>query len=228
MASLRISVIMPVLNEEGTIASAIDDLRQRDLDEVIVVDGGSTDATRELCAERGIEPLIARRGRATQMNEGARRASGDILLFLHADTRLPGSAADEIRNVMNDPSIVAGRFDVKLDRSGLLFGIIGALISWRSRLTRVSTGDQAIFVRRDVFYRLGGYPEIPLMEDFALARALKRAGRIACLRSRVTTSARRWEKAGVWRTVFTMWALKALYLVGVSPLRLKRFYADAR
>jgi len=228
MAPLRISVIMPVLNEERTITSALEHLTEAEFDEIIVVDGGSTDATRRLCAEHGIEPLLTQRGRAMQMNEGARRASGDILLFLHADTRLPGSAAEEIRDAMNDPSVVGGRFDVKLDRSGPLFRLVGALISWRSRFTRVSTGDQAIFVRRESFHKLGGYPEIPLMEDVAFARALKQAGEVACLKSRVTTSARRWENEGLWRTVLKMWILKALYLVGVSPVRLKRFYGDAR
>jgi rSAM/selenodomain-associated transferase 2 len=151
-----------------------------------------------------------------------------VLLFLHADTRLPHSALDDIRDAMNNPLIVGGRFDVLLDAEGWMLKIVGHMISLRSRLSRVATGDQAIFIRREIFNKLGGYPEIPLMEDVALSRALKRAGQVACLKSRVTTSARRWRKEGVWRTIFKMWVLKSLYLLGVSPFRLKRFYGDGR
>ena len=155
-------------------------------------------------------------------------ARGEVLLFLHADTRLPETALDDIRAAMCDPHIAGGRFDVKLEGAGWLLKLIGHMISLRSRLSRVATGDQAIFIRREIFNNLGGYPEIPLMEDVALSRALKRAGQVACLKSRVTTSARRWQKEGVWRTIFKMWLLKSLYLLGVSPFRLKRFYGDGR
>ena len=162
------------------------------------------------------------------MNHGARRATGDVLLFLHADTRLPDSSLDDIRVALRNPQCIGGRFDVQLDGVHWMLGVIGAIISLRSRMSRVATGDQGIFVRRGVFAELGGYPDIPLMEDVAFSRALKRRGAVACLRSRVITSARRWEKEGIWRTILRMWLLKLLYLVGVSPVRLKRYYGDAR
>jgi len=162
------------------------------------------------------------------MNLGAMQATGDVLLFLHADTRLPPSALDDIRAAMNDRSCPGGRFDVKLDSDHWMLKVISAMISLRSRVTKIATGDQAIFVRRDVFEAIGGYPEIPLMEDVAFSRALRRMGRVACLHSRVITSARRWEAEGVWRTILKMWTLKSLYLLGVSPFRLKRYYADGR
>jgi GT2 family glycosyltransferase len=123
---------------------------------------------------------------------------------------------------------VGGRFDVQLDGDHWMLRVIGAMISLRSRLSKVGTGDQGIFVRREVFQRMGGFPEIPLMEDIAFCRALKRLGAVACLKSKVITSARRWELNGVWRSIFRMWTLKSLYLLGVSPHRLKRFYDDAR
>jgi rSAM/selenodomain-associated transferase 2 len=162
------------------------------------------------------------------MNQGARDATGDVLLFLHADTRLPDSAFDDIHRALSDSQCVGGRFDVQLDGAHWMLRVIGSMISLRSRLSQVATGDQAIFVRREIFAALGGYPDIPLMEDLAFSRALKRAGRVACLRSRVVTSARRWERNGIWRTTFKMWALKSLYLAGISPLLLKRYYGDTR
>ncbi len=223
-----ISVIIPVLNEELAIRSALESVLRLAPDELFVVDGGSRDRTPELATSMGVHVIAASRGRGSQMNQGARVARGEVLLFLHADTRLPETAFDDIRAAMCDPHIAGGRFDVKLDGEGWPLKLIGHMISLRSRLSRVATGDQAIFIRREIFNNLGGYPEIPLMEDVALSRALKRAGQIACLKSRVTTSARRWQMEGVWRTIFKMWLLKSLYLLGVSPFRLKRFYGDGR
>jgi len=162
------------------------------------------------------------------MNLGARQASGDVLLFLHADTRPPPTALVDIARALGDTRCVGGRFDVDLEGSHPMLKVVGELINLRSRLTWVGTGDQAIFVRRRVFERIGGYPDIPLMEDIALCRALKRVGDVACLRSRVVTSARRWERDGLWRTILRMWTLKFLYLAGVPPARLKQFYADTR
>lgn len=225
---MRISVIVPLLNEARAIAGTLAALEPLEPDELLLVDGGSDDGTPDLCRRRGIEVVNAPRGRALQMNHGARRATGDALLFLHADTRLPASAFGDMRRALADPEVVGGRFDVRLDGAGLMLALVGRMISWRSRMSKVGTGDQAIFVRRSVFEELGGYPEVPLMEDIAFSRALKRRGRIACLRSRVTTSARRWQTHGVWRTIVTMWTLKSLYLLGVSPVRLKRYYDDAR
>jgi hypothetical protein len=150
------------------------------------------------------------------------------LLFLHADTRLPPSAFDDIRAALQDRQVLGGRFDLQLDSPRPLLKLVGFMISLRSRLSKVGTGDQAIFVRREIFAELGGYPDIPLMEDVALSRALKRRGAVACLRSRVVSSARRWEMDGIWRTVLKMWTLKTLYLLGISPVRLKRYYGNTR
>jgi rSAM/selenodomain-associated transferase 2 len=225
---MKISVIVPVLNEEKTIASALRALLQLSPHEIIVVDGGSGDRTAEICRSLSIKIFSWERGRARQMNFGARRATGDVLLFLHADTRLPQTAFADIATALGDPRCLGGRFDVELEGSHPMLKIVGALINYRSRATKIGTGDQAIFARREAFERIGGYPDIPLMEDVALCRALKRLGGVACLRTRVMTSARRWESDGVWRTILRMWTLKILYLAGVSPARLKQFYADTR
>ena len=225
---MRVSVIIPVLNEENAIASTLEALVPLAPDEIIVVDGDSADRTRAICERFELTILSSERGRARQMNCGAGRARGDVLLFLHADTRLPPSALADIEAALADSRYVGGRFDVKLEGGHWMLNIIGALINWRSRATKIATGDQALFVRRESFQRIGGYPEIPLMEDVAFCRRLKRLGGVACLRSRVVTSARRWEKDGVWRTIFKMWTLKLLYFAGVSPERLKVFYADTR
>jgi rSAM/selenodomain-associated transferase 2 len=225
---MNISVIIPVLNEEKTIAATLRALVPLQPYEIIVVDGGSDDRTGEISRQLGAEVLTAERGRARQMNYGARCATGDVLLFLHADTKLPDSAFQDIAAALSEARCLGGRFDVELEGSHWMLKIIGGLINYRSRATKVGTGDQAIFVRRAVFMQIGGYPDIPLMEDIALCRLLKRLGGIACLRSRVVTSGRRWESDGVWRTIFRMWTLKFLYLAGVSPVRLKQFYADTR
>jgi rSAM/selenodomain-associated transferase 2 len=225
---MKISVIVPVLNEEKSIAATLRPLALLQLYETIVVDGGSHDRTVVIAAECGVKVIPSERGRARQMNRGARQASGDVLVFLHADTRLPPTALSDIAGAMADPRHVGGRFDVELDGKHWMLPLVGRLISYRSRLSKVATGDQALFVRREVFQRIGGFEDIPLMEDIAFCRTLKRQGAVACLRSRVVTSARRWEANGVWRTIFRMWMLKLLYLTGVSPARLKQFYADTR
>ncbi len=225
---MRISVIVPTLNEETTIAATLRALLSLTPYEILVVDGGSHDRTRAIGDRLGVRVLAAQCGRARQMNHGARQATGDVLLFVHADTRLPASALDDIAVALRDANCPGGRFDVELDGAHWMFRIIGALINYRSRLTKVATGDQALFVRREVFERIAGFPDLPLMEDIAFCRSLKRIGRIACLHSRVVTSARRWEKNGLWRTIVKMWTLKLCYLAGVSPGRLKQFYADTR
>jgi rSAM/selenodomain-associated transferase 2 len=225
---MRISVIIPVLNEEKSIAATLQGLERLKPDELIVVDGGSSDGTREVCQRFGVELYATPRGRARQMNFGAQRGAGDVLLFLHADTQLPLSAFDDIRSALEDRRVVGGRFDLQLDAARPMLKLIGFMISLRSRISKVGTGDQAIFVRREIFAELGGYPDIPLMEDVAFSRSLKRRGVVACLRSRVVTSARRWEKEGLWGTILKMWLLKSLYLAGMSPARLKRYYGDTR
>jgi rSAM/selenodomain-associated transferase 2 len=218
-----------MLNEAATIASTLDALRRGAPDaEIIVVDGGSSDASVAIARPLSDTLIDAPRGRALQMNAGARASHGDALVFVHADTIVPSTFAADIASALSDPAVVGGRFDVKLDDSSLPYRIIGAMISIRSRISRTGTGDQAIFVRRDVFDRLGGFPELDLCEDLEFSRRLKRAGRIACLRTRVTTSARRWNRDGVVRTVIRMWLIRAMYLLGVPPARLKRMYSDTR
>jgi rSAM/selenodomain-associated transferase 2 len=188
--------------------------------EVVVVDGGSEDGTPALAALLADCVLRAPRGRARQMNAGAAQATGDALVFLHADTRLPEAADAMIFRGLEGKSW--GRFDVRIEGHSALFPIIGFFMSWRSRLTGIATGDQAIFVRRAEF---AGFPDIPLMEDVAFSHAMKRRGPPACLRERVHTSGRRWEQRGVLRTVILMWRLRLAYFWGASPDELARIYA---
>jgi len=227
-SQVRVSVIIPVLDEEKAVRSTVNNARSLGPEQVLVVDGGSKDATREISERAGATVLLAPRGRACQMNRGAEEATGDVFLFLHADTRLPSSALEDVNSALADPEFVGGRFDVELDGDRWSLRVVGTMINVRSRLTKVATGDQAIFVRRRIFEELGGFPDIPLMEDIAFCRALKCKGKVACLRSRVITSARRWDEEGLWRTVLKMWTIKLLYLAGVSPMKLKQYYADTR
>jgi rSAM/selenodomain-associated transferase 2 len=227
-APLRISVVVPALDEEGQIAACLASARGAAVGEILVVDGGSRDATAAVARRAGATVLHAARGRATQMNAGAASASGDILLFLHADTRLPPGFDALVVAALCDPAVVGGRFDVCLVPGTPLLQLIGALMNLRSRLSRIATGDQALFVRRAAFAALGGFESIPLMEDVAFSAALKRAGRIACLRAKVETSSRRWQRDGPLRTVLLMWWLRFLYFCGVPPERLHRHYADTR
>jgi rSAM/selenodomain-associated transferase 2 len=218
-----------MLNEELAIGVTLDAIRAGAPGaETIVVDGGSTDRCIEIASTRGARTLTAGRGRARQMNAGAAAAHGDALVFVHADTVVPVTFASDIASVLEDPSIVGGRFDIELDEPSLSSRLLGKLISLRSRIMRSATGDQAIFVRREVFAAMGGFTEIDLCEDVDFARRLKRSGRVACLRSRVVTSARRWRQNGLLRTVLKMWLVKSLFLAGVSPARLRRYYANIR
>jgi rSAM/selenodomain-associated transferase 2 len=224
---VTISVVVPTLDEESVLEPTLVAARAPDA-ELIVVDGGSRDGTIAIARARADRVVETERGRARQMNAGAAVARGDALLFLHADTLLPPGWADAVARALAMPRAVGGRFDVRLDAPGLAFRVIERLIGARSRATGVATGDQAIFVRRDAFARVGGYPCLPLMEDVALCRALKRAGRLVALHETVVTSARRWERRGVARTVVLMWGLRAAYYAGVPPARLARLYRDAR
>jgi len=221
----RLSIVVPVLNEEAGIAAALDalsPLRARG-HEVIVVDGASEDATAALAAPRCDRLLSAPRGRALQMNAGARAAGGDALVFLHADTRLPERADELILTAVASASW--GRFDVAIDSPRAALKLVACAMNLRSRLTGIATGDQAIFVRREAF---PGFPEIPLMEDIAFSRAMKRRARPVCLREKVATSPRRWEARGVVRTIALMWRLRLLYALGIAPQRLAREYVDQR
>ena len=221
MGAQRLSVIVPALNEApgiGAALHALAPLRARG-HEVIVVDGGSADRTREIAAPLCDRLVVAQRGRAVQMNAGAQAARGDALVFLHADTRLPENADNEIVGCLEKH--LWGRFDVMIEGRHTLLPVIARAMNLRSRLTGIATGDQAIFVRREAF---AGFPDIALMEDVAFSKAMKRRGPPACLRSRVLTSGRRWESRGVLRTVALMWRLRLLYFLGARPEALARRY----
>jgi rSAM/selenodomain-associated transferase 2 len=224
---MTISVIIPTLNEGQNIRATLAKLHHPAFSEILAAEGGSQDGTAALTAPVA-KVLTAPRGRAKQMNTGASTASGDVLLFLHADTLLPPTAADDIIAALADPRVVGGHFNARITPDRGLLWLVGRMMSWRARLTGIATGDQAIFVRRHVFEKLGGFPDIALMEDIAFSRRLKRSGRVATLRSCVMTSGRRWEQHGVARTILLMWWLRLLFFLGVSPGRLKRLYGDAR
>lgn len=218
MKAPSISIIVPVLDEaEGLAAclSRIEPLRTAGV-ELIVADGGSTDDTATIAQGVADRFVTAPRGRASQMNAGARSASGDVLLFLHADTRLPANAIDCIRRAVATGA-QWGRFDVRIEGRPWMLRVVAALMNLRSRLTGIATGDQAIFVCRSAFLAAKGYPDIALMEDVALTGALRKASRPACIRERVVTSGRRWEKHGVLRTIVLMWRLRLAYWMGDDP-----------
>jgi rSAM/selenodomain-associated transferase 2 len=219
---VKLSIVIPVLNEApaiGATLASLAPLRARG-HEVVVVDGGSEDATREVAAPLADRVMVAPRGRARQMNAGAAAASGDALLFLHADTRLPEGADALIFRSLE--KYLWGRFDVRIDAAHPLLRMVGFAMNLRSRLTGVATGDQAIFVRRAAF---PGFPEIALMEDVAFSKAMKRQSPPACLREKAVTSGRRWDERGVLRTMLLMWRLRLAYFLGAAPDKLARRYA---
>jgi rSAM/selenodomain-associated transferase 2 len=223
-----LSIIIPVLDEAVNIAAALAalaPLRSQGA-QIIVVDGGSRDDTVALATPHADRVIQSARGRATQMNAGAAVARGDVLLFLHADTRLPADADRLIRDGLTRSGRAWGRFDVTIEGRHPLFPVIAAAMNARSRLTGITTGDQAMFATRVAFDAAGGFPVIALMEDITFARALKRISRPLSLRARVTTSGRRWESRGVVRTVFLMWRLRLMYFFGASPDALARRYGD--
>lgn len=224
---MKLSVIVPVLNEQDGIEDALRSARAASAAEVVVVDGGSTDETVVRAKPLADRVLHAPRGRAVQMNAGARAARGDVLLFLHGDTRLPPSYVTEVGDAIA-AGAAGGRFDVVLDGRSALLPVVAALMNLRSRLTGISTGDQAIFVRRDVFERLGGYAPISLMEDVELTSRLRHTGKLAALRSQVITSGRRWDEHGAVRTVLLMWSLRLAYACGVSAEQLAAYYRRER
>ncbi len=221
----RLSVVMPALNEAAGIEQTLLHLapwRARGV-EVIVVDGGSHDGTAERAAAGADRVLAGPRGRARQMNAGAAVAQGQVLLFLHADTQLP-ALADKLIEQALSAGRAWGRFDVRIDGHSPMLRVVATLMNLRSRFSGIATGDQAIFVRADVFRQLGGYADQPLMEDIELSRRLRAVSKPACLRQRVSTSCRRWESRGVWRTIFLMWRLRWRYWRGESPEALAQAY----
>lgn len=225
---MRISIIVPVLDEAGGLAAALGELQRarKRGHEVIVVDGGSKDATVAIAQPLADRVIVSPKGRAAQMNAGANEARGDALLFLHADTRLPPEADALVAGALGNR--VWGRFDVSIDSSRPALAVVGYMMNLRSRWTGIATGDQAMFVRRTTFSEVGGFPALALMEDIALSSKLRRVGPPACLRERVSTSGRRWERGGIIATVMLMWRLRLLYFFGADPRRLAREYEGGR
>ena len=227
---MRLNVIVPVHNEVAALPQMLERLRRLQRTsgvDVVVVDGGSDDGSHELLRAGGVPHVSAPLGRASQMNVGAESARGDVILFLHADTVLPDNACAQIEAAIRDGA-VGGFFRVRLDSQRPLLRLVGRMITARSGLTGIATGDQAIFMTRDAFAELGGIPPLPLFEDVELCTRLRRLGRIVRLEGTAITSARRWENHGPWKTILRMWILRAGYTVGLSPSVLARYYEATR
>jgi rSAM/selenodomain-associated transferase 2 len=220
----QISIIMPVINEAAQLADKLQALQAlRSRCELLLVDGGSSDASPAIAAPLVDQVLQSPRGRARQMNLGAEHAQAEVLLFLHADTRLPERAVELIMSAV-EQGAVWGRFDVQFDSPQALFKLIACLMSARSRLTGITTGDQAMFITRRAFQAVGGFPEIALMEDIAISAALKKLGKPCCLKAKVITSARRWQHHGILTTILLMWCLRLRYFFGAHPDELAARY----
>ena len=225
---MKVSIIIPVLHEAERINEVLDSLKNAVADvhyEAIVVDGDAAGGTIAWIVDDEVITMITPRGRAMQMNAGAARACGEILLFLHADTLLPPNALPKIVEAISDSRFVGGAFDLGIQNRRWIFWLTAKCASLKHRLTRVPYGDQAIFMRRDYFETIGGYPEIPLMEDVELMKRVKRQGGcITILREAVATSSRKWEKDGVAYTIIRNWMIQALYLFGVPAEKLVKYY----
>ena len=226
----RISIVVPTLDEESRIGATLASLQpaRRDGMEVLVVDGGSRDATIAIAAELADAVVQTAPGRALQLNAGAAAASGSLLLFLHADSLLPPGFDGAMHAAVGARELAWGRFDVHISGDHCLLRLIGSLMNARSRWTGIATGDQAIFATRALFARVGGFPLQPLMEDIAFCKAAKRLQRPLCLHAQVQTSGRRWLGQGVLRTVWLMWGLRLAYFLGADPVRLAARYRDVR
>jgi rSAM/selenodomain-associated transferase 2 len=219
------TIVIPTLNEGVEIRDCLmqlQGLRTRGF-EVVVVDGGSVDRTTQLVEGLCDQFISARRGRAVQMNVGARRARGEMVFFLHVDTRLPENLSEIITSIETD-TFYWGRFDVRLSGRRWLFRVIEAMVNIRSRLTGIATGDQVIFMTRKIYLAVDGFPEIALMEDVAMSRRLKNISPPLCLRQKVTTSSRRWEKNGTMVIIIKMWCLRFAYFIGVNPEKIAARY----
>lgn len=218
-------IVVPVLNEAHSLAPRLLELQKfrRRGAHLVVVDGGSDDDTLNIARAHANLAFIAPRGRAAQMNAGAAACPADTLLFVHADTHLPDDADTLVARATAAP-IAWGRFDVRIDSDRFALRVVERMMNLRSRLTGIATGDQSLFVRHELFRAVGGFPDIPLMEDIAMSRRLLRYSRPACLRERVVTSARRWENNGICRTILLMWRLRAAYFLGADPAQLALRY----
>lgn len=232
---MSIAVIIPIFNEQDTLPSLLNALLPLGFEEIILVDGGSQDTTVEVAntflqtAPHGHCRMIAGpKGRARQMNAGAAEATADLLIFLHADTQLPHNAKSLLEQAMKNSEHVGGRFDVRFPCDEGYAWMVSRMMNHRSRVSGICTGDQALFVRRAVFESMGGFADIPLMEDIEFSQRLKRKGTVVALQETVTTSFRRWEQHGPLRTILHMWVLRFLYWMGWSPHRLHRYYHHVR
>ena len=223
---MNFSIIIPTLNEEKTIEPCLSALQPlRNNCEIIIVDGGSIDNTRVIARSLADKVVSSDKGRARQMNNGARYASGNVLIFLHADTSLPKNALQLIQQKLNS-SRKWGRFDIQLSGKHFMLKVIAQMMNWRSRLTGIATGDQVIFVTRLAFEKAGQYPEINLMEDIAICKALKKISPPICLKAKVISSGRRWERYGIYKTILLMWNIRLRYFFGADPQTLAFLYTN--
>lgn len=226
---MKIAIVVPVFNEALTLprliahVAALNETASQDF-ELVFVDGGSTDNTAALIQNAGLRIVNSAKGRAWQMNAGAIKTTGDVLLFLHADTQLPVNALEQIQSNLVE-NVCWGRFDVSIEGKPWMLRVVSRMMNWRSRLTGIATGDQAMFMTRAAFQKIGGFPEQALMEDIEASRRLRQLSRPACISSPVVTSGRRWETRGVWKTIFLMWRLRWAYWRGQNPKQLAELYA---
>jgi len=227
---MRLSIVIPALNEADHIVATLAPLqamRTRGA-EIILVDGGSIDQTRQAAGPLVDRVIDSDKGRARQMNAGANVATGDILLFLHADSKAPADADQLIRAGLQSTSRSWGRFDISIEGRHFFLPVIGWFMNQRSRLTGIATGDQGLFMTREAYSTAGGFANIPLMEDVAMCAALKKSGPPVCLKQKIETSGRRWEKHGVWRTILLMWRIRLAYFLGADPAELQHAYYGTR